>query len=107
MFKLPKKWVKELEKEREEKERLDRLSRLSPPRLPESCEDQPLHQANYTDYFIAYETNETVSPSRMKEQVMQKPMPKLKPKKVSAEEPPTIRFSNFANLDEVPCIYGA
>ena len=48
----------------------------------------------------------TGSPPRSME-LMAVPKANLKPKKVSAVEPETIRFSNFANLDEVPMIYGA
>ena len=47
------------------------------------------------------------SPYRCKEKVIAKPPPQFKPKKVSAEEPESIRFSIFANLDEVPMLYGA
>lgn len=38
---------------------------------------------------------------------MQRPAPKFKPKKVSAEEPASIPYNIFVNLDIAPCIYGA
>ena len=38
---------------------------------------------------------------------MLKPAPKFKPKKISAEEPPSIPFNFFVNFDIAPCIYGA
>ena len=107
MFKLPKKWLKEMQKAKEEKDRLERLARLPPPRSPDHLEEKPLRKACYTDFYLAYEMAEQGSPYRLQEQIMMRPAPKFKPKKVSAEEPASIPLENFANLDELPQMYGA
>ena len=61
----------------------------------------PLRQAVYVEMMDVIG-----SPPRTME-LMAVPKAKLKPKKVSAVEPETIKFTNFANLDEAPMINGA